>query len=227
MNTSTTIVPPASEAELRQSLAAAYQRLSRLGLNNGSAGNISCRFGDGALISPTGADGDSISPEAFVHIAMNGDTRGAGLPSSEWSMHTGIYRRYPQAQAVVHTHSDACVALSCHRKPIPAFHYMLAGFGGDDVRCAEYATFGTDALAHSAADALEGRNACLLANHGMICHAPTLDKAVANAAKLETLARQYWMSAQLGAPVILSAEEMAVVRERYRGYGKSRLSTGG
>ncbi|MDM0009713.1 class II aldolase/adducin family protein [Variovorax sp. J22G73] len=231
MTTTTPPTPPTvptlpTEHQLREALASAYQRLARLGLNNGSAGNISCRFGEDVLISPTGADGDSISPEAFVHIAMGGEARGPGVPSSEWSMHTAIYRAYPQAQAVVHTHADACVALSCQRKPIPAFHYMLAGFGGDDVRCAEYATFGTDALAQSAVDALEGRNACLLANHGMICHAPALDKAVANAAKLETLARQYWMSAQLGAPVILSTEEMAVVRERYRGYGKSRLSTG-
>jgi L-fuculose-phosphate aldolase len=214
-----------TERQLREALAAAYQRLARLGLNNGSAGNISCRHGAGTLISPTGADGDSIGPDAFVQITLDGETQGAGIPSSEWAMHTAIYRRYPQAQAVVHTHSDACVALSCHRKPIPAFHYMLAGFGGDDVRCADYATFGTDALAASAVEALEGRNACLLANHGMICHAPTLEKAVANAAKLETLARQYWMSAQLGAPVILGADEMAVVRERYRGYGKSRLGT--
>ncbi len=227
MTTFTSLATAESEVELRQALAAGYQRLARLGLNNGSAGNMSCRFGDGALISPTGADGDSISPEAFVHIALDGDTRGPGIPSSEWSMHTEIYRRYPQAQAVVHTHSDACVALSCQRKPIPAFHYMLAGFGGDDVRCADYATFGTDALAHSAAEALEGRNACLLANHGMICHAATVEKAVANAAKLETLARQYWMSAQLGAPVILDAKEMAVVRERYRSYGKVRLDTRG
>jgi L-fuculose-phosphate aldolase len=216
-----------SETDLRQALAAGYQRLARLGLNNGSAGNMSCRFDGGALISPTGADGDSISPQAFVWIGLDGDNRSPGIPSSEWAMHTEIYRRYPQAEAVVHTHSDACVALSCQRKPIPAFHYMLAGFGGDEVRCAEYATFGTDELARSAADALDGRSACLLANHGMICHAPTVDKAVANAAKLETLARQYWMSAQLGAPVILSAEEMGVVRERYRSYGKARLNTRG
>ncbi len=223
----TTPTNTAAEIALREALAAGYQRLARLGLNNGSAGNISVRFGDGALISPTGADGDSIRPEAFVHIALDGDTRGPGLPSSEWSMHTGIYRRYPQAQAVVHTHSDACVALSCQRKPIPAFHYMLAGFGGDDVRCATYATFGTEALARAAADALDGRTACLLANHGMICHAATVETAVGNAARLETLARQYWMSAQLGAPVVLDAQEMAVVRERYRHYGRTRLDTRG
>ncbi len=218
---------PLSEEALRQALAAGYRRLAQLGLNNGSAGNISCRFDGGALISPTGADADTIDPQALVSITLDGETRGAGIPSSEWAMHTAIYRRYPQAEAVVHTHSDACVALSAHRRPIPAFHYMLAGFGGDDIPCAQYATFGTDALAQSAVDALENRNACLLANHGMICYAATVEKAVANAAKLETLARQYWMSAQLGAPVILDAQEMETVRQRYRGYGKSRLPTRG
>jgi len=221
----TTAQTTQDETALRQALAQGYQRLARLGLNNGSAGNVSCRFGDGALISPTGADADTISPAAFVEITLTGGVRGPGIPSSEWSMHTEIYRRYPQAQAVVHTHSDACVALACQRMAIPAFHYMLAGFGGDDVRCATYATFGTDALANAAADALEGRNACLLANHGMICHAATVDKAVASAAKLETLARQYWMSLQAGPPVLLSEEEMALVRERYKSYGRARLAT--
>ncbi len=215
-----------SESALRKSLCAAYIRLAELGLNYASAGNISCRFEGGALISPTGAEAATLTPEAIVSIAADGTVRGAGLPSSEWSMHMAIYQHYPQAFAVVHTHSDACVAVSAQRKPLPAFHYMLAGFGGDDVRCATYATFGTDALAQAAVDALQDRNACLLANHGMICHAATIEKAVANAAKLETLARQYWMSAQLGTPVVLDAEEMARVRERYKGYGKARLATG-
>jgi L-fuculose-phosphate aldolase len=218
-----TTTPSPTETELRQALAEGYRRLAQLGLNSGSAGNISCRFDGGALISPTGAD-DALAADAIVSISMDGHTRGAGVPSSEWSMHTEIYRRYPQAEAVVHTHADACVALSCQRKPIPAFHYMLAGFGGDDIPCATYETFGTDALAMAAADALEGRSACLLANHGMICHGVTIQKAVASAAKLETLARQYWMSLTLGPPVLLSTEEMARVRERYKGYGKHRLS---
>jgi L-fuculose-phosphate aldolase len=223
MNSSTPV--PVSEEAQREALASGYRRLAELGLNRGSAGNISCRFGGGALISPTGADAETIDANALVWIDLDGASRSAGIPSSEWAMHTAIYRRYPHAEAVVHTHSDACVALSAHRRPIPAFHYMLAGFGGDGVPCAKYATFGTDALAQSAVDALDGHNACLLANHGMICHGPTIERAVANAAKLETLARQYWMSAQIGAPVLLDAKEMEVVRQRYRGYGKSRLPT--
>lgn len=215
---------PGDEGALREALAQAYRQLSRLGLNSGSAGNVSCRFRDGVLISPTGADADSITPQALVAITMEGESRGPGTPSSEWSMHTAIYRHFPQAAAVVHTHSDACVALACQRRAIPAFHYMVAGFGGDDVRCAAYATFGTDALAREAVDALQDRTACLLANHGMICHAASIERAVLNAAKLETLARQYWMSLQGGQPVLLGPAEMDVVRERYKGYGKSRLA---
>jgi L-fuculose-phosphate aldolase len=218
-------MPATEEAALRQRLSEGYRQLARLGLNSGSAGNISCRFGDYVLISPTGAAAETIDAQAIVAITLDGEALGAGIPSSEWSMHTEIYRRYPQAQAIVHTHADACVAIACQRKPIPAFHYMVAGFGGDDVPCAGYATFGTEALAQSAAEALSGRTACLLANHGMICHAATIEKAVANAAKLETLARQFWMTLQAGPPVLLSAEEMALVRQRYQSYGKARLET--
>jgi L-fuculose-phosphate aldolase len=216
---------PTEEAELRQRLGDGYRQLARLGLNGGSAGNVSCRSGAGVLISPTGAAADTIDAHALVAITLDGETLGPGIPSSEWSMHTEIYRRYPQAGAIVHTHSDACVALACQRRAIPAFHYMVAGFGGDDIPCARYATFGTEALAQAAAEALTGRTACLLANHGMICYAATIEKAVANAAKLETLARQFWMSLQAGSPVLLSGEEMTLVRERYVSYGTARLDT--
>lgn len=217
--------PKDDEAALREALAQGYRELARLGLNSGSAGNVSCRLGQNVLISPTGVEAGTITPEAIVAITMEGEVQGPGIPSSEWSMHTAIYRQFPQAAAVVHTHSDACVALACQRRAIPAFHYMVAGFGGDDVRCADYATFGTEALAHAAVQALEGRTACLLANHGMICHDSSIAKAVARAARLETLARQYWMSLQCGAPVLLDAQEMARVRERYRHYGQRRLDS--
>jgi L-fuculose-phosphate aldolase len=213
-----------SESALRAALCTGYVRLTELGLNTGSAGNISCRFDRGFLISPTGADAATLTPDAMVLLDARGDALGPGVPSSEWSMHLAIYRHYAHAFAVVHTHSDACVALACQHRPLPAFHYMVAGFGGDDVRCAAYATFGTEALADAAVAALRDRTACLLANHGMIGHAATVEKAVASAAKLETLARQYWMSAQLGAPALLDAAEMARVRERYRQYGRTRLA---
>lgn len=217
--------PSSPEAELRERLAEAYRQLARLGLNSGSAGNVSCRLDDGALITPTGASAETIDAASIVCIAPDGTTRGAGIPSSEWAMHTAIYRRYPQARAIVHTHSDACVALACQGRGIPAFHYMVATFGGDDVRCAPYATFGTEDLAHAVADALHERSACLLANHGMIAWGAAIEPAVDAATRLETLARQYWMSLQPGPPVILGADEMRRVRERFRGYGSSRLPT--
>jgi L-fuculose-phosphate aldolase len=209
-----------NESSLRQELCETYRELDRLGLSSGSAGNVSARWSEGMLISPAGAKGTSIAPEHFVHTSLEGRAHGDHAQSSEWAMHAEIYRRKPLAQAVVHAHPDACVALSCQRRAIPAFHYMIAAFGGNDIPCSGYAPFGTPELAHAAAAALESRTACLLANHGMICHAETLAEALANALKLEVLAKQYTLSLQIGPPVILTSEEMAVVSERYKSYGR-------
>jgi L-fuculose-phosphate aldolase len=209
-----------SQAPLRLALCEAYRDFERLGLSSGSAGNISVRWRDGMLISPAGATAASVAPEAFVAMSLDGDVLSAGKPSSEWAMHAEIYRRTASAQAVVHAHPDACVALSCQRRVIPAFHYMIAAFGGVDIPCSSYAPFGTIELARAAVAALDRRSACLLANHGMICHAKTLSDAIANALKLEVLARQYILSLQIGPPVLLNDEEMAVVRERYRSYDR-------
>ncbi|WP_158814615.1 class II aldolase/adducin family protein [Methylocapsa sp. S129] len=208
------------EGSLRLELCATYRELERLGLSSGSAGNVSARWGEGMLISPAGATGANITPECFVRTALDGAVSGAGRPSSEWAMHADIYRRKAAAWAVIHAHPDACVALSCQRRAIPAFHYMIASYGGNDVPCSEYAPFGSLELAIVATDALKDRTACLLANHGMICHAKNLSDALANALKLEVLARQYILSLQIGPPVILTSEEMAVVRERYKSYGR-------
>jgi L-fuculose-phosphate aldolase len=209
-----------SQAPLRLALCEAYRDFERLGLSSGSAGNISVRWRDGMLISPAGATAASVAPEAFVAMSLDGDVLSAGKPSSEWAMHAEIYRRTASAQAVVHAHPDACVALSCQRRVIPAFHYMIAAFGGVDIPCSSYAPFGTIELARAAVAALDRRSACLLANHGMICHAKTLSDAIANALKLEVVARQYILSLQIGPPVLLNDEEMAVVRERYRSYDR-------
>jgi L-fuculose-phosphate aldolase len=208
------------QASLRNGLCEAYRNFERLGLSSGSAGNISVRWSDGMLISPAGATAASAAPEAFVAVSLDGHVLSAGKPSSEWAMHAEIYRRTPDAQAVAHAHPDACVALSCQRRVIPAFHYMIAAFGGSDIPCSSYAPFGSTELALVAVSALEGRTACLLANHGMICHAKSLAEAIANAIKLEVLARQYILSLQIGPPVLLDEEEMAVVRERYRSYDR-------
>ncbi len=197
-------------------VAAAYVALGVKGLNFGAAGNVSCRRGEGMLITPTGARADSLTPDKIVACALDGTVEAGGRPSSEWEMHAEIYRAYPAAQAVVHTHSDACVALSALRRTLPPFHYMIAAFGGSDVRCADYGTFGTPGLAHAAVAALDGRKACLLANHGMICHGATLEAAVGFAERLEVLSRQYLLALNVGTPALLTDEEMAEVHARYR-----------
>lgn len=157
-----------TERELRHSLLDVVARLETMGFNHGSSGNVSCRIGDDILITPTGGNSGNTTPDRLVRLKRDGTVVGDGLPSSEWHMHLAILNAYPHVSAIVHTHADCCVALSCLAKPIPAFHYMVASFGGNDVPCASYATFGTRALADGAVAALEKRKACLLANHGMI-----------------------------------------------------------
>ena len=211
-----------SYANERQELVAAYRRLSDEGLLQLSSGNLSLRASDRILITPTGASRD-IAPAEIVLIDHGGATEGDGVPSSEWAMHAAIYAGRPDAMAVVHTHGDACTALSCLRRPLPAFHYMIAAFGGDDVPCTGFAPFGSEELARLATDALRDRTACLLANHGMICFGASMKKAAEAAIKLELLARQYILALQAGSPVLLSAEEMAETRRRYGFYGHARI----
>lgn len=205
--------------ELRRSILAVVGKLEDKGFNHVSTGNVSCRSGNAILITPTGGNSGNMTPERIVQIDYDGNVAGEGVPSSEWHMHMAILRAYPAANAVVHTHADACVALSCLRRSIPAFHYMVAGFGGEDIRCARYATFGTADLARSAVEALENRTACLLANHGMIAMGKSLEAAFNATVKLETLARQYLLALQSGEPVLLPADEMARVGKRYGNYG--------
>ncbi|MCC2611191.1 class II aldolase/adducin family protein [Neorhizobium sp. Rsf11] len=212
-----------SEIELRRSLLDVVGKLEAKGFNHGSSGNVSCRIGDDILITPTGGNSANMTPERLVRLDRDGETVGEGVPSSEWHMHLAILNAYPQVRAVVHTHADSCVALSCLAKPIPAFHYMIASFGGNDVPCAPYATFGTRALADGAVAALKDRKACLLANHGMIVAAHSLQLAFDLTVKLETLARQYILACQAGQPAIIPDEEIERVLERYKGYGRSRL----
>lgn len=212
-----------TEAQKRQAMVEAVRFLEDKGLNQGTAGNISLRHGDRTLITPTGASGATLRPEGIVTLGPAGEVIDTGIPSSEWRFHIEILRYHPTAQAVVHTHADACVALSCLRRPIPAFHYMIASFGGNDVRCADYAPFGSKALATSIVAALNGRRACLIANHGMIVTGNSLAHALALTEKLETLARQYILALSAGTPVLLSPEEMAEVHKRYGYYGKSIL----
>jgi L-fuculose-phosphate aldolase len=200
-----------------------YREVGRRGLIVGSSGNISHRTRVGMLITPSGCSAETLQSDDVVAMTLAGDVKGHATPSSEWAMHAAIYLAYPAAQCIVHTHSDACTALACLNEALPAFHYMVANFGGDDVRCAPYVTFGTPELARLAVAALTGRTACLLANHGMIVHGSTADRALTAAVVLETLCRQYLLARSAGAVRLLNAGEMRAAHDRFRTYGQSSI----
>lgn len=205
---------------LRADLAWLYREVCARGLAVGSSGNVSGRTKTGMLITPTGAAGESLAPADLVAMDLGGGVRGKGSPSSEWRMHAEIYRAHPAAMVIVHTHSDAATALGVLGSGLPAFHYDVALFGGDDVRLAPYALFGSPELAAHAVAALEGRSACLLAHHGMIAFAADARAALLAAQRLETMARQYLMALSAGRPNLLDEAAMAEVRARYVTYGK-------
>ena len=209
-----------TDAQVRKDLAAVYREVGRRGLIVGSSGNVSHRTRTGMIITPSGCSADALDAGGLVAMTLSGDVNGMTAPSSEWAMHAAIYLAYPTAQSIVHTHSDACTALACLNEALPPFHYMVANFGGDDVRCAPYVTFGTPELARLAVAALAGRTACLLANHGMIVHATTAERALTAAVVLETLCRQYLLARSAGTPRLLSTEEMRAAHQRYQTYGQ-------
>lgn len=204
---------------MRHQVAHVYRTLGQLGFVPGSAGNVSVRTPSGMAITPSGVSAADIRPRAVVALTLEGVVAAGGVPSSEWPMHAAIYRAFPAAGAIVHTHADACTALACLNENLPAFHYMIAAFGGDDVRCAPYVTFGTPELASMAVTALRDRRACLLANHGMIVHAASADAALNDAVILESLARQYLLARAAGAVRVLTAAEMRAARKRFETYG--------
>lgn len=204
--------------DLRRTVAETYWELGRQGLISGRSGNVSSRIGDMMLITATGTSWDSVTPSSIVVMDLDGRTHTSGTPSCEWQMHAEIYRRKPEAIAIAHTHSDACIALSSLRRAIPPFHYMVAAFGGIDVPCAPYAPFGTHELAAAAVCALADRTACLLANHGMVCHSSSLPETVLAALTLEALARQYLMALQAGEPILLTGPEILEARTRLASY---------
>jgi L-fuculose-phosphate aldolase len=187
----------------------------------GTPGNVSARTPEGMMITPTGSRPGTTEAAHLASITMRGAALSANRRSSEWAMHAAVYQTCVGVNFIVHTHADACVALACLNERLPPFHYMVLRFGGDDVRCARYAPFGTQALADLAAVAINGRTACLLANHGMIVGAPTADQALDDAILLETLCRQYLMARSAGTPRLLSKEEMQAARERFRTYGSA------
>ena len=210
------------EEALRHEIVAGARRMNALGINQGTSGNVSARCGDRMLITPSATPYDRMLPEHLASMPLQGN-RGAWTgplkPSTEWRFHLDILRGRPDAGAVVHTHATYCTALAMLRRGIPAVHYMVAAFGGRNVRCAPYAAFGTAELAAHALRALEGRNACLLANHGMIVVGPSLAKAMWLAVELETLAKQYCLSLQVGEPVLLTDAEVADAVRSFSDYG--------
>jgi L-fuculose-phosphate aldolase len=203
----------------QRQVADIYRALGRAGMNAGSSGNVSVRVRHGMVITPSGCSAESVTDADPVVMTLDGKARGNRAPSSEWFMHAAIYRAYGDTAALVHTHSDACTALACLNEPLPAFHYLIVRFGGDDIRCAPYVTFGTPALADAAVAALDGRSACLLANHGMIVTGATAGAALTDAITLETLARQYLLARAAGKVRLLTRAEMAAARERFKTYG--------
>lgn len=209
---------PRDHAALRRTVVAAARAMNGLGINQGNSGNVSVRAGKGFLITPTALPYDRTGPQDIVAMALDGSHRGTRRPSSEWRFHRDIYAARPDAGAVVHTHAVHATALACLRKPIPRFHYMVALAGGEDIRCAPYATYGTQELSDHALAALEGRKACLLANHGLIALGVDIDAALALAVEVETLAHQYLLALQAGAPKLLTRAQMAQALAKFADY---------
>ena len=212
--------------DLRQQLIAAARGMEPARLNRGTSGNLSVRTVEngaaGFLITPSGMPYATLNPEDIVFMHHDGRPAGLREPSSEWRIHRDIYAARPEAQAILHAHSPFATSLACLRRAIPPFHYMIARFGGDTLRCADYATFGTQALSDAAIAALQDRSGCLLANHGMLVFGRDPAHALALAVELEELCEQYWRSSQLGAPVLLDTAEMARVQEKFASYGVQR-----
>ena len=206
--------------KLRSNIVDICNRMNNDGLNQGTSGNVSCRDGLDILITPSGVPYDTLAPEMIVSMDNDGKYEGPLKPSSEWHMHKDIYNAKSDAGAIVHVHSPYATAMSCHRRRIPAFHYMVAVAGGDDIKCAKYATFGTQALSNNMISALTDRCACLLSNHGQIAFGVDLDHALWLANEIENLAKQYILASVLGEPKILSADEMFEVIQEFKTYGK-------
>ncbi|MCC7218967.1 MAG: class II aldolase/adducin family protein [Burkholderiales bacterium] len=212
------------ERTLRAEVIATALAMNAAGINRGKSGNVSARLAHegfaGFLVTPTGMPYAALAPEDIVAMTLAGEPAGGRAPSSEWRFHRDIYASRADANAIVHAHAPFATTLACLDRGIPAFHYMIAVAGGDDVRCAPYATFGTQALSDHAVAALDGRKACLLAHHGMIALGGTLADALALAVEVETLAEMYWRALQVGEPARLPPEEMAVVLAQFATYGQ-------
>jgi len=211
---------------LREQVIATARGMSGAGINRAKAGNVSARWRsdaiDGFLVTPTGVPYEHLVIDDIVAMTLEGEARGRLAPSSEWRFHRAIYAARPDAHAIVHAHAPFCTTLACLGRGIPPFHYMVAVAGGRDIRCAPYATFGSPALADNVVAALEGRRACLIANHGMIAFAGDLERALRLAIEVESLAEVYWRAMQIGEPALLDDAEMERVVAKFATYGQPR-----
>lgn len=204
---------------IAKQLVTASQQLVTSGLNKGCSGNISCRNGDGFLITPSAILPENMTVDAIVEMQFDGRYETNKKPSSEWRFHRDILQCRPEVNAIVHTHSMFATTVACLHLDIPAFHYMIAMMGGDSIRCAAYALFGSQALSDSAVEALVDRKACLLANHGMIAVGANLAEALAIAIEVENLCEQYWRLLQITPePSLLSEAQMREVFQQFKGY---------
>lgn len=215
-------MPMLEGTDLRNAIIATALRMNELGINRGKSGNVSARVAGGFLITPSALPYDETEPQDIVTVHDDGQAVGRYLPSSEWRFHRAIYEARPEVRAIVHAHSPFATTLACLDRGIPAFHYMVAVAGGADIRCASYATFGTQALADQVLRAMDGRRACLLSHHGMMAIGESLKSALALAVEVETLAEMYWRALQVDEPKLLSDAEMTVVIARFADYEAGR-----
>lgn len=208
------------ETQLKSKVLETAQAMNASGINRGASGNVSARWGEGFIVTPTGMPYEQCASEDMVYVDFDGSPHGKRKPSSEWRFHRDIYQAYPEAGAVVHTHASFATSLACMDVEIPPFHYMIARFGGDSVRCASYALFGTQELSDAMIAALRDRRACLMAHHGMVVFGRNLEHALALAVELETLCEQYWRALQMGQPKLIPKDEMVRVLEKFSSYGQ-------
>lgn len=209
-----------NQQQLRTALLTTSQRLVELGLNRGTAGNVSVRHGDGFLITPSAIPVAEITADSMVCMDLQGKVLQGGKPSSEWRFHRDILAARAEIGAVVHTHSTFATTIACLRRDVPAVHYMIAMAGGDSIRCTPYSVFGEQELSDHALEALQGRKACLLGNHGMIALGKNLDDALAVAVEVEFLCEIFWRTLQVGEPHILTSQQMHEVKQKFVDYKK-------
>ena len=215
---------PSAQLPLREQIIVTCRQLGVLGLNQGTSGNVSARVSDnptdGFLLTPTSLDYETMQPGDLVHVALDGACTGPRRPSSELPFHRAIMQARPDVRAIIHTHSTHATAVSCLRHDLPAIHYLVALFGGSNIRCADYATFGTETLSTNIVRALSGRRAALLANHGLIVTGDSLTHALSLTVEAEQLAKLYLATLATGVPpVILDDAEITNVSDRFREYG--------